>query len=87
MDRQRGGRRDNRKRRPDDGRGGARVAREGKKLGAPAGSFIQKNGITAVKVSEGTKLTLQILALRRHMREDELVARLVEEARQKELES
>ncbi len=80
-----GGRRDNTKRRPDDKRGGARVPGPGKRLGAPAGSFITKNGITAVKVSEETKLALQVLALRRHCREDELVAVLVEAAQQEEL--
>lgn len=35
MTNQHGGRRDNTKRRPDDGRGGKRVAGEGKKLGRP----------------------------------------------------
>jgi hypothetical protein len=85
MSGQHGGRRDNTKRRPDDQRGGVRVPGPGKKLGAPAGSFITKNGITAVKVSEITKLHLQLLAVRRAMREDELIAALVEAARQQEL--
>lgn len=62
-----------------------RVPGPGKKLGAPASSFITKNGITAVKVSEMTKYHLQVLAVRRGMREDELVAALIEVARQQEL--
>lgn len=81
MTNQHGGRRDNKKRRPDDKRGGTRVAGEGKKLGRPK-KVVVDSGLTHYQLDIALDALMRI-ATHAAPLEDQTIAQIVRAAQVK----